>query len=329
MSFLSKIKNFVGYHLYFAYKFTRDRSNKELYKHYNQSILKFDTEETKTLIVMIDGRMKHGGIADRLRGIVSIYHYAKKKGYNFKIYHSSPFSLKNYLKPNRINWEIEEQELIYDIRYSKPIFLESLGILGEHWTQERILNINTNDNRKQYHIYTNIDLYPKFFEEDFNCLFKPSLPLVNELEKHLSLIGESFITVTLRFQQLLGDFIEGDYPILNDVDRKKLIDKCIQKVIAIQKTYAIESKILVTSDSSLFLEAVDVLPYVYVIQGKVVHIDYTTGSLFDVYLKSFVDMLMISKAQQSFLLVTGGMYKSGFAQRAAMIGNVRYKEIEF
>lgn len=88
--------------------------------------------------------------------------------------------------------------------------------------------------------------------------------------------------------------------------------------------------ILLTSDSITFLnEAAAHLPYVRTIKGKIVHMDYTLNATFDIYLKSFVDMLTLSHADKIYLLKTDNMYKSGFAYRAAAINNTPYEYVEF
>lgn len=60
-----------------------------------------------------------------------------------------------------------------------------------------------------------------------------------------------------------------------------------------------------------------------------IHMDYTKEEDKDVYMKSFIDMIMLSKAEKIYLLKTGDMYHSGFAKYAAMLNNKPYEEILF
>ena len=53
--------------------------------------------ERKQVICMFDGRMHHGGLADRLRGIISTDYVCKQKGYDFRIYFVHPFCLEDFL----------------------------------------------------------------------------------------------------------------------------------------------------------------------------------------------------------------------------------------
>ena len=45
-----------------------------------------------------------GGLADRLKGIVSVFEWCKKHNRHFKINFCEPFSLQDYLLPNKYDW---------------------------------------------------------------------------------------------------------------------------------------------------------------------------------------------------------------------------------
>lgn len=85
------------------------------------------------------------------------------------------------------------------------------------------------------------------------------------------------------------------------------------------------SKVLITSDSETFLAEVSSLPYVYLLPGKVGHIANSTSK--EVIKKTFWDMFMISRSLKAYMVRTKQMYKSGFAKRAAMIGNIEFEEV--
>lgn len=82
-----------------------------------------------------------------------------------------------------------------------------------------------------------------------------------------------------------------------------------------------------TSDSITFLEHARKRDFVYVIPGTVVHMEWTTDASENIYLKSFVDLFMLSYAEKVYLVVGPDMYRSGFAERGAMISGVPYEEI--
>lgn len=161
-------------------------------------------------------------------------------------------------------------------------------------------------------------------------MFQPTAPLLAAIEYNQKQIGNKFIAMVFRFQQLLGDFKEEGYKILSDNEQGALIKKCIGEVKELHDERHPNKIILVTSDSGRFLQEITKqLDYVRTIPGNVVHMDHTANAAFDTYMKSFEDMLLLSKADKIYLLQTGDMYHSGFAKRAAMINNKEYEEIIF
>lgn len=286
----------------------------------------------KQIIFMCDGRMHAGGLADRLRGIVSSYYVCKKLGYDFRIYFVHPFCLSDYLEPNKVDWRISQEELSFCSLDAKPMFCGSNGTFVERSFQEAWLKKNFREANKQLHVYTNAILLPRGdgFSKLFNELFRPSRSLEKALMKYHSEIGSSYNSVTLRFQQLLGDFKEGNYPILKEQQQEILIEKCLEKISEIYYKYRMKNRLLVTSDSCRFLEiAAQRFNFVYIVSGKLAHMDWTSDIPFEYNLKTFVDFLMISRAEKVFLLQTEGMYNSGFPRRAAQINNRPFKHIRF
>ena len=59
-------------------------------------------------IFMVDGRIPHGGMFDRLKGLITIYAISKALGKPFKLSWSYPFVLSKYLEPNEYDWPIDE-----------------------------------------------------------------------------------------------------------------------------------------------------------------------------------------------------------------------------
>ena len=290
------------------------------------------------VVYMLDGRWAMGGLGDCLHGIISLYIFCKKNGFKFKANFCHPFMLYDYLEPNEYDWRIQPKDLNYSLVGTEPFLLPcSFRKNGGTVSQEAncmyrylLHKIKCNSN-KEYHIYTNMhyaydaDIYSKYFHK----LFKPTKALADAVLKNKKKIGDTYISVTLRFQNLLGDFFEGNYPTLPEQKQKQLISKVIGKIQELHEQKLISGKVLVTSDSRKFLDVVDKLDYVYTIPGKVVHMSYTEDMYFETHLKSFVDLMMLADAEKLYLLVTGDMYHSGFAESASFINNRPYEVIEF
>lgn len=287
------------------------------YKYYNSLL----PNASKTAICMIDGVVNHGGLSDRLQGILSTYYVSQQLGINFKIYFVSPFSLETYLVPNEVKWQISASEMCYNNKISSPIFIRSIEHKREKQRYKSFCKALCDSSKVQFHVYSNVKCFPDAdYSFLFNKLFKPSKVLQLAIDFHLAKINTRYISITFRFQQLLGDFKERDFKILPLKERNCLIKKCIDIVKDLySKNQFLYHCILVTSDSSTFLREISSLPYVYVIPGKVVHMAYTFNSSLDVYLKSFVDLYMIANASEIYSAQVGPMYDSGFPKLASKI----------
>lgn len=294
---------------------------------------KYYTNSNKTIeivrpsiIFMIDGRSIHGGLSDRLRGLCSIYEFCKKKQIPFYINAVYPFKLQDYLEPNIVKWQISPCQISYNPQNAIPICINDyqLPTIIHSLYLNKIAKI-----KKQIHIYSNTNFNDSYYSLNFNDLFQPSHKLQQAINNNLSKINQPYISIVFRFQQLLGDFKEVGYKILPHDKRIILINKCIEKVKEIHNIYYKDKQILVTSDSITFLNEINKLDFITIISGKVVHMDHTSDAPYEVYMKSFIDMFMLSKSEKILLFQTDDMYHSGFAKRAAMINNTPYEEIIF
>lgn len=283
-----------------------------------------------TIILMIDGRSVHGGLTDRIRAITTIYQYCKLRKITYKLSHSYPFNLTKILEPTiDSNWEITPDKISYNTEEV------AIGVINDYQLPLRFhkpyLDFLTRKHRgKQIHLYTNTYFNDHLFSVTFKEMFTPSSKLQNAIENNIQDIGHNYIAITLRFQQLLGDFYEKGYKILSPNEQAKLIDKCTDKIKSIHNETHPNYTILVTSDSVKFLNHISSLfSFVRIIRGKVVHMDHTIDAPLDVYMKSYIDLFLISKAKKVYLLRTDDMYKSGFPKRASMLGDIPFEEIIF
>ncbi|MCQ2107996.1 MAG: hypothetical protein MJZ05_04445 [Fibrobacter sp.] len=290
------------------------------------------------LICMCDGRLRSGGLGDRIHGILSLYAFCSDNKIPFKVNFCEPFQLKEYLAPNEVDWDIDPNELCYDLHGAKPFMMAcSFKANGATQQQEanymyRYLNSVVRKNaQKEYHAYTNMHYAcrPDMYSHLFHKLFKPTQPLLNAINYNKERIGSRYISVTLRFQNLLGDFNEGKYPTLPIEQQNLLIEKVTKKIIEIHESKHLNEKILVTSDSRKFLDSIAHLKYVYTIPGNLVHMSYTPVHDFETHLKSFVDLMMLADAEKLYLLVTDNMFHSGFAESASLINNKPYEVIKW
>lgn len=261
-----------------------------------------------------------------------MYECAKRLGLKYKIAHFYPFNIYDYLKPNNVDWYIPEEQIMYDTRLVQVNKIRAKRDCYQ-WLSEKAYNATIKKRKLQIHIYGNphcIDSDIEKFSRLFKELFKPSDELKRLVDWNKSQMGGEYVSVTTRFQNLLGDFYEGDKCITLETEEKKqdYIARCITQIEEIHKKHS-DKKVLVTSDSLRFLEMAKQLPYVHVNPGTLVHMAYSTNTDYNVHMKSFVDLYTIADAQKIYLLSTGKMYKSHFAYTASLINLREYGVIEF
>lgn len=270
----------------------------------------------------VDGRGYHGGLTDRFKGIISWWNYCEKNGLKFRLHYVYPFNITEYVIPNEYDWRIDENEIPDNIKDTRIFY-------GRGEKGFRLEKLNTN---KSIWYYGNLDLgdtlnYPPYnrpWGKIFKKLFKPSELLACHLKKCREEIGEEYIATVYRFQNLLGDFNEYLYKTLrNNSERIRLINRALFELEKIHEENP-GIQVLVTSDSISFLEEAARKSFVYVIPGKVEHMDFTDTDTNHTQLKSFLDFFMISEAQKVYSIVIGEMYRSQFPEYAAKINDVPF-----
>ena len=282
-------------------------------------------------IFCLDSRTKNYGFADRLRGMVSCYAYAKAVGIPFRIEHINPFDLSKYFVPNSYDWLLKTGEKSNNLLYANPVcFFDNT----KSSRQDDINHLFKINNKRQHHLYTNYyflndvnDRYKKnyVFGDLFSELFKPSLLLEKMICEQKARIGGRYISVSFRFAQLMGDFKDCVGEELSKEDKTVLLEKSLSVVRSLfeqnQKT------ILVTSDSQTFIDAVSKLDFVYVVPGKIGHIGYLQGC--EIVEKMLLDFYLISQADHVYSAQSGEMYGGAFAEFAAMSNNTPYTTITY
>lgn len=278
-------------------------------------------------IYSLDGKLFTNGLADRLRGMISVYAYAKCNAIPFRINHQTPFPLEDYIVPNIYDWTFQKHEYSDNLLYANPI------CLMDYTKGYRMFFLNSH---RQHHFYTNIDClsllnkrYKKqyTYSQLFQELFKPSSLLQSQVDICEKSLGNNYISISFRFMQLMGDFKDIRGLILDDSDRADLIERCIGLIYSLKERHSEVLKILVTSDSMTFMHAIANIPFVYQIPGVIGHIGHVDNS--SANLKTFLDFWMISLAKKAYMGYTGDMYKSNFAKSAANSTGILYEELEF
>lgn len=298
-------------------KFAAKKSNKN-------SAQNVDIKDTRQVIINIHNGLLHsGGLTDRLKGMCTLYMFSKKENYKFQIFFNSPFNLEKYLLPNVYDWTVSENILSYNLK-TTAIYIWENELLARNFFQ-------LNKDKEQLHIDCNSGECFQNYSELFHELFKPSLLLTTELKLHTQRLGGygNYISITLRFQNLMGEFKEGKSTSLDEKECSMLINNCLVGINEIKMKYKNIDKILITSDSNIFREiAANSYSYIYtyVLPEETGHIDYADAGKGKEF-TAFLDMFLIAKAKKAYQIKSSVMYNSDFPSMAAKINDVPYELI--
>lgn len=268
------------------------------------------------------------GFADRLRGIISAYAYAKCVGVPYRLEHIEPYRWEDWFVPNEYDWRLREGEKSMNLRWANPAFFM------DNVRAERLLALNPT---RQHHFYSNqyhLTILHECFGQDlkyselYRELFRPSPRLLASIDRVTAAIGtDDYVSVSFRFQRLMGDFDDIIGRVLPIEERQQLIARCRAFLANLKARHPEVSRLLVTADSSTFVHAIEDLDFCYVIPGAIGHVG--TAHSEDVLRKTFLDFVMISRARKVYMAHTGEMYRGGFAQSAADTTGAPYEELDF
>ena len=289
-------------------------------------------EQDKHVVCVMNGNFEAGGLADRLRGIVSVYQVCKELGVAFHVYFTCPFTLQDYLEPAEYDWTIEPEDMSFglgtDIVCCEVTDDTDYQAAKLHkWLSGRIRKSTSH----VIHIYGN----PAFcYKENtysalFHELFRPSESLQKAFDEAVNTLGDGFVAVQLRFTHLLGDL--DDYgEVLPETQQRVLIDACLEKVQEIKSGQGGQPLLLLSSDSRTFLaEAREKVEGVYVVEGGIAHTDFTPDCASSVHEKLFLDYLLMARAKHIYRIVGTGMRKSGLPYSASLLNACPLTDIVF
>lgn len=277
------------------------------------------------VICFYDGRIYHGGLTDRIRGLLSVYEEARRRGIPFYISWTHPFRLEDYLLPAGKDWRIAPQDISYCREDSFPVIIQDLG----DGVSTFYLRSALHSRLPQTHVYSNQDSGRGRYRELFKELFVPSPALKAEVDRHLAVLGKDYVVFAFRFVGLLGDFRDWKRIYLSGDRRSRFLGRVAAELKTLMAEVPAGRRILITADSDTFLEYIAPADArIYIVPGNVRHMDLEKAGA-DVWMKTFVDQLLIMNASKVTLMRTGEMYNSGFSRFAAEVGGVPFIYHEF
>ncbi|MDR7372313.1 hypothetical protein [Flavobacterium aquidurense] len=246
--------------------------------------------------------------------------------YDFYINFKDPFELKLFLEPNKVSWEIRNEDLKFNFFESKIFYLMNNFTINP-------ISLIENCSYKTIIVYCNVDylktIYNDKKQEDlneiwrlnYNELFIESDFLINQINELPTKKGIVFHT---RFTSLMGDFKDTVSVVLDENARKELLLELVEKIQE-KSIFNPTKKIYVVSDSILFLNYIKENTSFNVLPGIPKHIDLNDFEKdLTPHLKTFTDFYFMVKSEKVYLLKLGQMYSSNFSRYAAILGKVSF-----
>lgn len=289
--------------------------------------INFFKSNKQEIVICFDGNTQHGGLVDRLKGIISFFEISKKKNINFKIYHTTPFNLNLFLDPNEHDWTIEKIEInpLYDkilYRMNNFNFNNIENKISKRGTTFVYCNV---DYLKDIYKFKTDSQLNELWRNNYNKLFKKSIIL----EKAINNINvDKRIVIHTRFTSLMGDFKDSTKNVLDINERNRLLIKILNSIkqLNFEKTLPI----YFVSDSITFLNFISKNTEYNILNGIPSHIDivkkqnYLENEMINNNLKTFTDFYFISESEKVYLIKLDGMHNSAFSKYASVIGDKQF-----
>lgn len=283
----------------------------------------FGKKKGNEIIYFADGKCASGGLADRFKGIISLYHYCKINNREFRINFTKPCNLNDILHENKCRWYIEKKDISNNLFYSKPVYL-----MNEFCFERFLSKLKSN---KQLHIYCNVDFLPLFdkslsWKDEFDELFKMNDDLERDVNQYKNNYKD-WVSCHFRFQGYIGDEYLDGVQQLESSKIEEILNRCINYLLNMQKTY--KGKVFVFTDSRVFIERVkNINENIIVISNEPEHIDNKSNV---VKKSSFyyilLDFFVLSMSSKIYSVGTDIMYPSQFPQFASKYGECEFERV--
>jgi len=269
-----------------------------------------------SIVYISDTNTWAGGLVDRLKGIISLYDFAKEKKLPFYIFSDQKNDFSGFLQIKLKNVRLDA--LDRKIRGNKVHYFIDNTIVRSY---SYFFSSN-----KIHHVYTNLDLlkYKYGSESDekwrllFHQLFNPSGLIKTEVDKIIG--GRDFIVCSFRFRSRMGDFKDDG----REWDKQTKIAEIEKLNKAVENTISkFPNKIVyVASDSATYIKQL--------LQLDPNRFFYNSNLKADIndMERSIIEFLVISQGERVFQFKRPSMFSGVFSYYASIIGNIRYELVE-
>lgn len=290
-------------------------------------ILTPNRHNTPMVLALVDGRNYHGGFTDRLKGIVSLFHFALANNVDFRLSYTFPLELSHYLEPNDYDWRIGTNDIPCNF------FDTSFANLVGDATINRMCRLSLHKPLIAYANRDVVQLLNNFYHTNYSWselyhrLFRPSAELQSVIDNHRNTLGNDYISAHFRFVGMFGDFNEMPYSHITNRQKEHIMQSNIEFLqhLALERA---DRKIFVASDSSRFIDNVKNIKNVYVLSGNIQHIDNRMASAHDeAFMRLLLDFYLIAHSNEVYSVGTDEMYRSELPMYAAKLFDVPFQRV--
>jgi len=285
------------------------------------------TKNNNRLIYSADGVINHGGIVDRMKGILTTYYLSQKNNFAFHIYHNSPLSFSEVWHNEKVNLE----KIKLNPFKFRVIFISTLSKL------EKFSNNNSLVNNKTYLIYCAENIlahqYPNGKWETktrhlFNELIASGDHKIDTLlnEKYATLFYDKIDVVHYRCLNYFDDFDDSKLKPVSKDAKDKLLSSIINDA---KKTYNGNSNKIFISDSRYLLKSLKENGFRVFSLESTKHMD-NKGHKKEEYLNAYLENHLITKAKNvtSYILFHKEKpFNSHFAYYPSIIGASKFYKL--
>ena len=272
-------------------------------------------------IMVFDPSTKYGGWIDRVKGMISVYELARLTGRTFQVHTGSAFPLDGMIEPATFDWRVALETLRWNpfetrFHVSRDRWIGAFPALRA--SRQKTIFIETNlDYLPELHPELDKQAVRTLWGDRYRELFRPSASLEAELAP---LVDRTATAIHARFTSLLGDFKDVTSKVLDADERTRLLAACVERVRELARTHR---NIIVFSDSTTFLAAVDQIENVRTLPGRPTHLDHE-ARVTDSLRKTLVDFHVMVACERIIQLRLGEMYDSNFSRYASYINDVPF-----
>lgn len=282
--------------------------------------VKFRNINNPSVIIDTDKLYDLGhGYADRLRGVLSLVESCKKLNINYFIKFTKPFNLNKYYSFKELS-ENDKNSMSNHSQCEMNIHcrISSQG-LEDVLTVAKMKYEYITISSHVFHVFNDITA------NTFRDSFKKTEYFAKEYQKYKQIIGDDYVSVSLRFVNSLGDFLDTSSwnKTLDEDQQQYLMTRCKDELKNFINTKNFE-KVLVLSDSTKFLNFVSDIPSVYVFPDFIAHLGILKSKSDEnekCFLKTLIDFHLIADAKESYRFQTEHLYPSGFPRLASVCAN--------